>query len=329
MNEWKELYEITKKIQKHKPWEEYYDVDLFAIYLEGEEEPYWISFMGHAQKCKGILLYEGMKGYNMFNLICDQDQYPDASKYLIGEQNCLTCYMGFKDEIDDDMLDVIKNIGYRSTRDNWIYFKSFETRYFPMIPEQREVRLLIKVYKAVLYFLEKDRKHFKKINWEKEVLAINEIEDEYVSYTLPIPIPLPVFPTYTFADEFINTLKGHKRTDNVISMDLTYSMDWIKDDGYDKLINPLLFTIFDLKERMVLMVDLIAVDLEQIDVVIHALEGIIDVDGIPKEIVVRNPCIYNGLLSLCDKLDIKLTYDDLPFIDTFVEDMMDSMMNPN
>jgi len=60
------------------------------------------------------------------------------------------CYFGNRDELSSKELKVIKNLGLKFRGKNeWIYFRSFETGYVPYILDQAQVVQLILVFKQL------------------------------------------------------------------------------------------------------------------------------------------------------------------------------------
>lgn len=69
----------------------------------------------------------------------------------MSDQNCITCYWGNRDEIDDEMYSIIKQLGLRFRGNgNWIYFKTFEKKSFPSLPNYGEIKMLIETYKGLI-----------------------------------------------------------------------------------------------------------------------------------------------------------------------------------
>ena len=128
LEQWKELYDLAIEITKLKPWNSYWDMDLIAVETKKNEEPNFVSIMGKSGTCTGISVYRGMEGYSDFCQICNDD-YNVPATFVMSDQNCITCYWGNRDEVDDDMYSIIKQLGLRFRGNgNWIYFKTFEKK---------------------------------------------------------------------------------------------------------------------------------------------------------------------------------------------------------
>ena len=126
LEQWKELYDLAIEITKLKPWNSYWDMDLIAVETKKNEEPNFVSIMGKSGTCTGISVYRGMEGYSDFCQIYNDD-YNVPATFVMSDQNCITCYWGNRDEIDDEMYSIIKQLGLRFCGNgNWIYFKTFE-----------------------------------------------------------------------------------------------------------------------------------------------------------------------------------------------------------
>ena len=130
LEQWKELYDLAIEITKLKPWNSYWDMDLIAVETKKNEEPNFVSIMGKSGTCTGISVYRGMEGYSDFCQISNDD-YNVPATFVMSDQNCITCYWGNRDEIDDEMYSIIKQLGLRFRGNgNWIYFKTFEKKSF-------------------------------------------------------------------------------------------------------------------------------------------------------------------------------------------------------
>ena len=134
LEQWEELYDLAIEITKLKPWNAYWDMDLIAVETKKNEEPNFVSIMGKGGTCTGISVYRGMEGYSDFCQISNDD-YNVPATFVMSDQNCITCYWGNRDEVDDDMYSIIKQLDLRFRGNgNWIYFKTFEKKSFPSLP---------------------------------------------------------------------------------------------------------------------------------------------------------------------------------------------------
>ena len=131
LEQWKLLYEVAIKFKALKPWNYLWDTELTQIVLPEHEESFFSSVMGKAGDCFAIGTYAGVDAINGFYYIIDNPKI--SSTQYIRYQNNLMCYFGNRDELSSKELKVIKNLGLKFRGKNeWIYFRSFETGYVPV-----------------------------------------------------------------------------------------------------------------------------------------------------------------------------------------------------
>lgn len=188
LEQWKELYDLAIEITKLRPWNSYWNMDLIAVETKKNEEPNFVSIMGKSGTGTGISVYRGMEGYSDFCQICNDD-YNVPATFVMSDQNCITCYWGNRDEIDDEMYSIIKQLGLRFRGNgNWIYFKTFEKKSFPSLPNYGEIKMLIETYKGLIETL-KHEDYQESIFEGGDILYTQKDEDgNWFSYTVPRPM---------------------------------------------------------------------------------------------------------------------------------------------
>ena len=320
IKQWKELYDLVLKIDAKKPWEKYWDQDLFSIELKRDEEPLFISIMGQAGTCIGIATYKGMEGFSDFYQVCDET-YHLSPEFVMSDQNCLTAYWGSKEYLDDESLEIIDKLGITFRDENsWIYFKAFERKSFPSLPNYAEVNLLIEAYKGLLFALEHDFTNFD----SGDISYTMKDEDEdgnYTTISMPRPIEPDRYCQILVEDEVINQLKSKTTCDIELAVDFDYTMFPVMDEGFERPINPLAFILYDLREDTILNFDLIHPDQEDYEVILDNVIGAMNHFGLPKNVYAKNPYIINWLTYLCNKLNVPLIKDDLTELDEIFDDL--------
>lgn len=309
LEQWEELYDLAIEITKLKPWNAYWDMDLIAVETKKNEEPNFVSIMGKGGTCTGISVYRGMEGYSDFCQISNDD-YNVPATFVMSDQNCITCYWGNRDEVDDDMYSIIKQLGLRFRGNgNWIYFKTFEKKSFPSLPNYGEVKMLIETLK---------HEEYQESIFDKgDIIYTQKDEDNHwFSYTVPRPMEPERYNTILVNDSnLIDYFKNMDDTDLELAIDMDYMMVPTNDKGFERPINPLAYIVFDLRNDQILHFDLIHPDQEDYEVIMNNFLGAIEHFGKPKHVYARNPYILNWLDFICEKLDIPLVEDDLEEID--------------
>ena len=235
----------------------------------------------------------------------------------MSDQNCITCYWGNRDEIDDDMYSIIKQLGLRFRGNgNWIYFKTFEKKSFPSLPNYGEVKMLIETYKGLIETL-KHEEYQESIFEKGDIIYTQKDEDNHwFSYTVPRPTEPERYNTILINDtNLIDHFKNMDDSDLELAIDMDYMMVPTNDKGFERPINPLAYIVFDLRNDQILHFDLIHPDQEDFEVIMDNFLGVVDHFGKPKHVYARNPYILSWLEYICDELDIPLVEDDLEEID--------------
>ena len=316
LEQWEELYDLAIEITKLKPWNAYWDMDLIAVETKKNEEPNFVSIMGKGGTCTGISVYRGMEGYSDFCQISNDD-YNVPATFVMSDQNCITCYWGNRDEVDDDMYSIIKQLGLRFRGNgNWIYFKTFEKKSFPSLPNYGEVKMLIETYKGLIETL-KHEEYQESIFDKGDIIYTQKDEDNHwFSYTVPRPMEPERYNTILVNDSnLIDYFKNMDDSDLELAIDMDYMMVLTNDKGFERPINPLAYIVFDLRNDQILHFDLIHPDQEDYEVIMNNFLGAIEHFGKPKHVYARNPYILNWLDFICEKLEIPLVEDDLEEID--------------
>ena len=316
LEQWEELYDLAIEITKLKPWNAYWDMDLIAVETKKNEEPNFVSIMGKGGTCTGISVYRGMEGYSDFCQISNDD-YNVPATFVMSDQNCITCYWGNRDEVDDDMYSIIKQLGLRFRGNgNWIYFKTFEKKSFPSLPNYGEVKMLIETYKGLIETL-KHEEYQESIFDKGDIIYTQKDEDNHrFSYTVPRPMERERYNTILVNDSnLIDYFKNMDDSDLELAIDMDYMMVPTNDKGFERPINPLAYIVFDLRNDQILHFDLIHPDQEDYEVIMNNFLGAIEHFGKPKHVYARNPYILNWLDFICEKLEIPLVEDDLEEID--------------
>lgn len=325
--QWKELYELANKIQKLEPWKDFYDMDLFAIEPKGYKEPIFISIMGHAGNCLGISAYEGVLGYSRICEIAESENSICPTRFILGNQDAMVCYFGDFDELSDYDEELLDKLGLSYEEGEWIYFLSFQRRYYPYQLDAREVQTLIDVYKGFIFVLEEYQEFEYHPDFDREVYMVSmDEEDNWYSYTVPKPIPLSLYDSVAITDQdFLEHLKTCSSCDIELAMDLDYLFEGAFVEDIERPVNPLLFIAYDLSTDELITCDLVEIDITEVDAVMMTFFGIIDEFGKPNKVYARNPLILTALQNVCEELGIEIVEDPLEEIDDLIENIKSSL----
>lgn len=155
LEQWRVLYEEAAKIKELKPWERFWDMDVFAL-KEGNDIAFAV-ILGRGGECYGISIYEGLDGLNDFMMLSNQAELNLSETYVEFAQNKLTCSWGNRDELSKEQYQTIKSLGYKFRGKNqWPYFMSYKTGYMPYNMNAAEVgRMMVylsRLTDAIAYF---------------------------------------------------------------------------------------------------------------------------------------------------------------------------------
>ena len=144
-NAWKQLYDITLKLDKLEPWNYLGDTQLVTIQLKDREEPVFCSVMGKSSGERGIAVFDGVEGLGDFYMILGSEEGDLPAQYLMDEHTSLTCFWGSMMNVPDEQRKVIDELDIRfKTISDWIYFVSYKKGYKPYQLDEDEVALLIR-----------------------------------------------------------------------------------------------------------------------------------------------------------------------------------------
>ena len=154
-NAWKQLYDITLKLDKLEPWNYLGDTQLVTIQLKDREEPVFCSVMGKFSGERGIAVFDGVEGLGDFYMILGSEEGDLPAQYLMDEHSSLTCFWGSMMNVPDEQRKVIDELDIRfKTISDWIYFVSYKKGYKPYQLDEDEVALLIETYENLYMAVE-------------------------------------------------------------------------------------------------------------------------------------------------------------------------------
>ena len=327
LEQWKELYELCGKLKELKPWEEFWDMDLLVICPEGRKKPYFCSVMGKVGSCYGISVYKGYEGLQDFEMLASTEGGGPSSEYAMFEQTNLTCYWGDREEVPQPQKNIIKNLGLKFRgRGQWPFFLSFKRRFSPYTPDADEVEELNVVYKGLNALLNDFKEHKP---------AVDYANGEFLWYIYQGPEKgwrqeihgLPdeagrEYPIVELEDEILKKkLQKKPLIDGELQMDFVYLNGSVREDGYDRPVNPLAFLVVDASSGMVVTVDLLGPDEDEIDSVLNFFVQFIEQYGRIRTVRARNPWVFSALQDLCEYCRSALEAGDMPELDEAVNHM--------
>ena len=294
-NAWKQLYDITLKLDKLEPWNYLGDTQLVTIQLKDREEPVFCSVMGKFSGERGIAVFDGVEGLGDFYMILGSEEGDLPAQYLMDEHTSLTCFWGSMMNVPDEQRKVIDELDIRfKTISDWIYFVSYKKGYKPYQLDEDEVALLIETYENLYMVVEAVRQG-----------ELNpEIEDQGLK------------------DE----LKDQKQIDLEVILDFTYLPVMVEgEEEGERPKNPLLFMAYDNTDGGVITMDILEEGDDEISRTLGFFISFVQQNGRMKTIKARNPWIFGALEDICEYCSVDLVYDPVEIMDQVIEEVVSQL----
>lgn len=305
--EWAKLYELGKCFKEIQPWKIFSNEDVFCIEFSEEEKAYF-TIMGNGGYMYGFSMYLGIDGFNSLLGLLRRSSLHVGEDYMASRQNNISMFLGDREEVSEEQYAVIRDLGLRFRgKNNWIYFETFEKRYFPYIPTQKEVqectRYLAKLLDAIAHYRNTNQRAFgyDELYVYKEDNGVWKGEfGEFPLKTFQIYVPILENEVQT------KRLQKQKKTKAVWEVDCFLLHDVVRDEAYEKPILPECFLVMDSQKDVVLEECLLGPYEEDAKCASILAQLIIEY-GIPQEIIVPNSLVGALIRDVCEKCKIKLT----------------------
>ncbi len=309
LEQWEQLYEVAIRIKALKPWLYLWDTDLVTVLLPKYPEPFFCSVMGKAGDCFAIGTYAGYDALEGFYYIAHNPKV--ALPQLIRYQNNLMLYLGDREELTKSELQIIKDLGIKFRGKNeWIYFRSFETGYVPHNLDQPQVVELTYVLQQLLMVLDGFIENKIAVDFEKgEVLfrRFDKKTESWLNFAAPKMRPPRKCTSILIEDELlIAKLAKLAATDNEIELDTLYLNAAIEDKEFDKPFLANLLIIADRGSGMIVNQTMLTPKDKIIDNVLGIFVDYLMQMGKPKTVYIRDEFMEDYLKDLCNRINITL-----------------------
>lgn len=322
LEEWRALYDIAIKLKELEPWEILWDMDLITIIESNKKEPCVCSIIGKGGECYGIAAYDGVDSIKGFFEMAYSSEIP--SHQLIRYQNNIMCNYGNRDELTTKERDIIKKLDLKFRgKNNWIYFRTFESGYVPYMPNRDEVLEFTKILKHVYMAIDALNKGID-VDFKNGNTLMRKFDDKnniWVNSEEEVIMPDMDYPVLILKDELlINRLKKQRQDNSILELDIAYLNSQISDREYDKPLIPRLCMLVDARKGMVLSQNMVTPGDDIVNLIFETVVNYIIQRGRPKNIVVRDAYMASILIDLCEQTDIEVIESSkLHTIDQFVE----------
>lgn len=329
IEEWGKLYELAVQYKKMKPWEEFWSSDVVAVRLP--EDTAYFSIMGKMGDCVGLSLYLGDEGFNDFLGVSSNEYLDIEPDYIMLEQNCITMYMGAREEVSKEQYAIIRELGIKFRgKGNWIYFDTYEKGFVPYLPDQREVQIYIKYLEKLLDALKYCSKFGCSADFDEGEIFLYSCENgEWTGKAIEPPSEGYCYEGLIMSDDIMAAkLKKaikKKKSSARLEIDMFYLRSGVADEEFEKPFIPKVAVIAEHASGMVLDQRLLNPSDDDVSCLTQMLAAWILDNGAPREVMVRNRVIKALVEDLCEKCQIKLSISELEIINDCKSGLLDYM----
>ena len=342
-NAWKQLYDITLKLDKLEPWNYLGDTQLVTIQLKDREEPVFCSVMGKFSGERGIAVFDGVEGLGDFYMILGSEEGDLPAQYLMDEHTSLTCFWGSMMNVPDEQRKVIDELDIRfKTISDWIYFVSYNlvAGYANFDYVLQSIAFLFIILIPTVDTFEKEPeidldevlKEMEQTNKEIEqaegiVRRYNTENDTWEMFVKEIPEAEKEFPSVMLEDqELKDELKNQKQIDLEVILDFTYLPVMVEgEEEGERPKNPLLFMAYDNTDGGVITMDILEEGDDEISRTLGFFISFVQQNGRMKTIKARNPWIFGALEDICEYCSVDLVYDPVEIMDQVIEEVVSQL----
>jgi len=315
---WKNLFSLTKEIFDINPWSKYPELEMIKMTLANHKEPFYVVFIEGA-----ILVYPGLAALeNLFKLVEKEDM---PSLQRLRYQYQLTAFFGSKDDVSEEGLNLITELGLNFMDDEWIFFESSMPNLLPMICSIQEVKILVDIFRQVKMVLNDDQATSNEQSIEEAVIhRYFDFEkgkwvtkhEKFVRLTHSIK---PVQLDENHRKELIECPRNH----NQWEIDIAYTpLMADQKEGFRQAIVRIL-VVANLDSGEIYQQKLLTLQHQSQQILVTSLLECIKQFGCPSSLRVRDEDAAIWIEEICDILKIDCTINsNLTAIDYFVDQLI-------
>lgn len=323
---WKKLYDRAKEIDDLKPWDYVSDSNLISVVSEKREEPVFISITGMGTNFRSVNLYQGMDGYGDYYMVSTVGQSDLTEDYVMFEQNVLTLYWNSMMDVSPEQREIIDQLDVKfHDISSWMEFASHRKRFWPHLPDQEEVELLIDAYENLIMVIRALRDKEIKIDLENGECIYRVYDKETGKWKMFVDAHPDIekqFPAVEINEEELKKqLRNKPQTDAELVIDFSYAGFPAKDDTCDQPVHPLMFIALDTTKRQILEAYFLSPEDGEIEAALNFFIAYVDRHGRMKKIRARNPWIFGALADICAFCGVELAHDPIKEVDPIEQDI--------
>lgn len=320
---WKRLYDTASEISDMQPWESLGDTDLFCMELEKFPYPVYFNFLGKTGGRKGIVVYANPVGVYGFAKMLGG--YPIPNEQLPRYQDSLTMFVRGNDKLTNRDISILNQLEQDSDSENCLYFRRYEYRYCPSVPNAEEAERFAEMLDGLKYMLNVYFENDIEIDFSSHMLKLsrNEQSGDLTLNSVQGKLPLDSSRTLHITNKLLmNKLEKRPAAEAKLELDLCFLKPTIHDIKFKKPFYARVLLMTDVDKSSVILNEPVHPEEDEYGMLITALVRYVEEAGKPQVIFVRDGYIKRALSDTCAKLNIMLVVSPkLPSIDKLVEKM--------
>ena len=158
MEQWAMAVALTKRFTQSKPWEQFEDMELFALRLPSQKKKVYASIMGFHKMCYGLSFYEGKEGFKDLSSVAFEMDNMAFQNYLAMQSSFFSVYFDDQDNVSYEQACAYKKLGLDKAE--YPHFSVKEKSCFPDDPTHLEmdkyITYMAALLEAVEFFLKEE-----------------------------------------------------------------------------------------------------------------------------------------------------------------------------
>jgi hypothetical protein len=322
LDEWRRLYEAALELKKQAPWEWMWEDEIFGVRNPETGEVGYVSIMGANGEHLCLAVYRGSEGLDGFWRM-EHGELMEEPAFLL-EIPQLQASFEDRDMVQKEDREVMKALGLKFRgQQAWPLFRSYAPGCAPWFLTAAEARFLAVAIEQALEVIPRladDPELLEPPEEEGEYLVRMQTDDGWEDRWLsPEPVPTPRPPVVDMRQ--LEAMRQElPRQQFTLEAGLFALPTYIKDEGDARPYLPYHLMIVEANSGMIVGTALMVAkpDMDSVwqQTVVHFLDAIAGLDGLPQRIAVSSERLHGLLIPIAAGLGIRLQLsDNLPALD--------------
>ena len=325
IDQMKELYELVDEFDKLKPWNDLYDIDIISFKSKILNEIVYCSIYGKTSNSKGFNLYIGTEGLKDLLRQDNMEQFNLSPQYAISEANTIYFLMLEKEIILDDNIKILKELGRKINKSNYVFEKKAKSYYVSIINEA-EANIMLESLKTFFVAYKAYKENQKEILFD-EIGAMRYIRREENRYTIIYEhfsnMPLN-YDTYHISDKtLLNKIKYLEYSNDSWQLDVEYLGHVIFNQANEKSLFPKVVIVSNEEKNIIMNTEILEPD-DVVNVGYAINKFLIELcekSKVPTKLYIKNLLLVDLISEVCELLDIEIVkVETLEFINEALEE---------